>query len=331
MTKNLIYSLLILTLAVVAGQAQSMAQSAADMSESVSPNSPHFYESLRASARARAATGTVKPPASEAVESGPAKVKTYIFTTLDYPGADGSIAFDFNDGIAVGRFDNLDSETGLLFYSNSYHEFSVSGAVATEITGINASGVIVGDYELNGKIYVGFVFNGHVLLGVNPPGAKDSYPASINDSGEIVGQYYDQSFNQHGFLYSNEVYTTIDYPGAKATAVAGINNHGTIVGSYTDSANGVHGFQLEKGQFQSFDYPLAQYTVAESINDAGDIAGFFDDAQNLYHGFVKSHDAITPVDIPNAYATLVLHIKNTGHILGYYEDDNGEVHAIMGR
>jgi len=331
MIKNLVYSALILTLAFVAGQAQLMAQSAADVSESVSPISPHFSESLRASARARAAAGTVKPVASEAVESGLAQVKTYIFTTLDYPGADGSIAFDFNDGIAVGRFDNVDTETGLLFYSNSYHEFSVPGALTTEVTGINATGVIVGDYQPSGKIYGGFVFNGKVILGVGPAGAKDTFPASINDSGEIVGQYYDQSFNQHGFLYRNKVYTTIDYPGAKATVVAGINKDGTIVGTYTDSSNLIHGFQLEKGQFQSFDFPLAHYTVAESINDAGDIAGYFADAQNAYHGFVKNHDTFSQVDIPNAYATLLLHIKNTGHIIGYYEDDNGEVHGIMGR
>ena len=72
----------------------------------------------------------------------------------------------------MGGFETLDSETGLLFYSNSYHEFSVTGAVATEITGINATGIIVGDYELSGKIYVGFVFNGHVLLAIGTGGGE---------------------------------------------------------------------------------------------------------------------------------------------------------------
>ena len=46
----------------------------------------------------------------------------------------------------------------------------------------------------------------------------------------------------HGFTWANGKFTTVNYPAASSTTVNGVNNEGDIVGFYTDAAGNTDGF-----------------------------------------------------------------------------------------
>ena len=81
---------------------------------------------------------------------------------IDYPGTDvaGTDPEAINDrGVVVGNWiDNSGIEHGLVVQmsTNTFVTFDISGASSTAFTGINNSGIMVGQYYLNG-LYHGFI------------------------------------------------------------------------------------------------------------------------------------------------------------------------------
>jgi len=101
----------------------------------------------------------------------------------------------------------------------------------TTVTGINASGSIVGFYEASAVVH-GFLLSGGTYITIDPPGATTTTAQGINDMRQIVGGYRDSAGpNPHGFLLSDGDYTIIDDPLAtRGTNATGLNNKGQIVG-----------------------------------------------------------------------------------------------------
>jgi probable HAF family extracellular repeat protein len=79
---------------------------------------------------------------------------------------------------------------------------AVPGASATNATGINDGGEVVGTYTVG------------------------------SGSSAVT----------HGFTWKNGKWTTVNYPSASSTSVNGVNNEGDIVGFYTDAAGNTDGF-----------------------------------------------------------------------------------------
>lgn len=331
MAQRWIRSLPVLVLALMVGQSYSNAQSVGAVGTALSlrlrdPHSPLLP--IHEFSREAKATSLSQPGA---VELGLAKQKIYNFTTADYPGADSSLAYDFNSDIVVGSFYTQNGENGLVFSKNSYHPFGF-GSPYTGIYAINSSGQVVGDYYDGSKgLYFGYMYDGSTVTTIAPSGALSSDALDISDSGAIVGDYEDSSHTSHGFVYAGGVYTAIDYPGALDTEVWGINASGTIVGTYLDSAFKDHGFQLSHNHFVTINFSLAEQTLVQGINDKGAIAGSFE-VNNATHGFTYINGVFSQVDVANALATVVVRIKNNGNIVGFYVDhNNNESHGIIGK
>src|SRR6516164_1927383 len=82
----------------------------------------------------------------------------------------------------------------------TYTTIDVPGAIGTYAQGINASGQIVGYYEVAGGRTYGFLLDvdgSYITLDV--PGACDTRASGINDAGQIVG-WYSACPGVHGFL-----------------------------------------------------------------------------------------------------------------------------------
>lgn len=330
MAQRWIRSLAVLVMAFLVGQSNSTAQSAGTVGTDLSHRFGGVHSPLLPIHKFSKAARATSPSQPGAVELGLAKQKVYNFTTVDYPGADSSIANDFNSGIVVGSFYTQNGESGLVFSKNSYHSFGF-GSAYTDIRAINFSGQVVGDYYDGSKgLYFGYMYDGSTVTTIAPSGALSSYAFDISDSGVVVGDYEDSSHASHGFVYAGGVYTAIDYPGALNTEVWGINASGTMVGTYMDSAFKDHGFQLRNNHFVSINFPIAEQTLAQGINDKGAIAGFFE-VNDVTHGFTYIDGVFSQVDVPNALATALVRIKNNGNIVGYYTDHNNETHGIIGK
>jgi probable HAF family extracellular repeat protein len=184
--------------------------------------------------------------------------------------------------------------------SYSFTTIDAPGAVyGTTLTGINASGQIVGTYQdafLASHSFLRDDAGGFTTI--DPPDqVYGSFAQGINDAGEIVGYYKDAAGDTHGFLRpdARTGYIPIDDPKATVGTIAsGVNTSGQIVGTYLDDS-GVYGFLRDvMGDFVTIDDPSAtRGTLVQAINDAGQIVGSYMDDSGL-HGFLATPIAAVP-------------------------------------
>jgi uncharacterized membrane protein len=331
MTNKPLHSVAILVIVWVGMQGQLLAGQAILANGSAGPKRPlsilHSMDVPPKSPVAIRSTGLQ----SDAVALGLAKVKTYQFRTVDYPGASSSDSWDDNNGTAVGSFTFSTGTTPIAFYfhDNSYHLVNVPLSSESYFLGSNASGQMVGAFEDQATELHGLLYDGTSFIAIDPPGSRFTEAADISDSSVIVGEYNDGTAT-HGFVDNGGTFTIIDFPGATETLASGINSNGDIVGFYADS-KGTHGFLLSGGVYHSLDFPLAIFTMAQGINDAGDIAGSFFDASDAWHGFTFARGEFNQIDVAGAVGIFIRRIKNNGNVVGSYSDGVGMLHGIIGR
>jgi hypothetical protein len=275
---------------------------------------------------------------------------TYLFRTIDVPGATGlgTVAFGTNDsGVISGTY--WVSVNGSL-PGNQHGFFDNNGSLTTldvpapahntVVTGINNSEAVVGGYQTGsapGLAGLGFMYDGNTFTTINVPGVAQTSPWAINSSGEIAGFYSPSSspppsqfFSiSHGFVYDGNTFTTIDVPGAVSTQLEGINDAGVVVGNYSNcSENSLaclpHGFVYAGGQFTTLDVPGATTTSAEGINNSGVIVGDYENCVTVSscagHGFIYAGGIFTTIDVPGGIpgGTDIHGINNRGDIVGEF-------------
>lgn len=121
-----------------------------------------------------------------------------------------------------------------------------AGSIATQGTGINRAGKIVGIWNPDQTTFVGFHATGlgGTFTSITVPGSSVVQPAAITNRGIIVGDYNDAGGVGHGFMLCGlgGRLVTIDFPESIRTAIRGINNRGQLVGFYHDAQDMRHGF-----------------------------------------------------------------------------------------
>ena len=274
------------------------------------------------------------------------------FTTIDVPGAAGTIALDINDaGDIVGSYLAAGRTHGYVLDRNGmFSSIDFPGAVFTRAAAINARRDIVGTYRLptdppNGRH--GFLLSDGQFTTIDPPGAAFTNPLGISEWGDIVGRFclttpcQPQGSNVHGFLLSDGVFTTIDVPNARGTNAWKINARGDIVGGYTDGDGTQHVFLLDgrKGDFIAVDTAgiVASSNDNGAINSRRDIVGAYCDrapctgASVDVHGFRLSSGVLTTIDVPGAFLTDAFGINERGDIVGFFEDGAGTHGFLLSR
>ena len=149
-------------------------------------------------------------------------------------------------GQIVGNFVSPFGEEGFLYSAGSYTTINdpLAAVGETAVTGINASGQVVGNYFDNKGNEHGFLYSGGSYTTIDDPLATNSgNVAGINDARQIVGSYSPRPGKSYGFLYSGGSYTTINDPLAEnAGNAVGINDAGRIIGNYVDQSGISHSF-----------------------------------------------------------------------------------------
>ncbi len=272
------------------------------------------------------------------------------FATVDYPGADGTLATDINDaGQIVGEYliGSLGDRHGYLLSLGVFTSIDYPGATFTRAVAINRYGDIVGDHQKagnnngNGNQF-GYLLRDGAFTPLEFPNSETTTPAGIDSNGDVVGWYLDNA-GMHGFLWSAGAYVSIDFPGAAAfTQAWKINDTGEIAGRYVSASDGkYHMFVLKGGSFTSIpDVPGGVETgVVEDggLNDAGNIVSQYCSAKSCalftsvgsLHGFLWAGGAYTTFDFPGAAETFAFGINNLDEIVGGYEDASGKFHGYL--
>ena len=221
-----------------------------------------------------------------------------IFTTIDVPGVRETVAEGINSaGQIVGSVTDATGTHGFLLSDGIFTTFDVPGAgtvngAATRAHAINASGEIVGDYDVQmgtGASTHGYLYSHGIFTTIDFPGAYATQAFGINSAGEIVGSMAFPSVGgDSAFLYSHGTFSVINNPnssspvGSPVTVGIGINNSGQIVGIFTD-LGAYRGFVYDKGTYTTLEAPEAGIPFAYGINNAGKIVGSFGT-----HGFLAT-------------------------------------------
>jgi probable HAF family extracellular repeat protein len=267
---------------------------------------------------------------------GWAEATEYIYTTIDYSGADYTYVTGINDsGQIVGWYHLGDKSYSFTWSQGVFTPFDHPSAAygGSGAYDINNLGQIVGWYDTRNALYVSaYLRDGDEYRTVAPlPGAWTE-PEGISDSGSVVGWYRDAGGANRSFLYDGTSYMTIDDPEAITTYAKGINNAGVIVGSGWESAGYPHGFVRDAdGTFSKFmvsGYPAD----ANGINDLGQIVGDYGPSPDELYGYVLS-DGIgsTPemVSVPGITYTIPYDINNRGQVVGWYRNASGIEHGFL--
>jgi hypothetical protein len=207
-----------------------------------------------------------------AAENVPGAVQTQV-TAINGLGDTAGIWVD-SDGITRGFID----WNGVI---SSYSDPAAQGA--TEILGLNDSGVASGFYVGSSGVHYGFTLDRSTgtYTDVFPPGGTDVTASAINDNGDVAG-YYSSGAQTIGFLERNGYFSTFSYPSANDTMAFGINVHDAIVGSYLDASGRQHGFLLQSPlknpKWRTIDAPNGiGTTTINGVNDRVNMVGYYVD------------------------------------------------------
>ncbi len=243
---------------------------------------------------------------------------TYVFTTIDVPGADflTNVLGINSAGDIVGDYQDATGVHGFLYDGVSFTTIDVPGASETHAYGIDNTERIVG-YFINIFGPHGFVYDTGTYTPFDVPGSPYTFAFGINDLGLIVG-----NASGGGFLYNGSTATVINVPGAAFTNVFRINDSAQIVGDFGD-ALGTHGFLLSGGSFNTIDVPGAAATLVQGINNQGLVVGVYRDAGLTFHGFVYDGATFNTLDVPATSGTSAQDINDSGYIVGTFQDSKG--------
>jgi hypothetical protein len=211
-----------------------------------------------------------------------------------------------NDGKIVGYYWDGTKTSGFVKDGNALTSFSFPQSNYTWPTGINNSGMIVGNsldghYLKDGNTYTSLPepYNWINLFG-------------INDDGIIVG-----TNGNSGYRLDGNTINYFQYPDARYTFATGISNDGKIVGYYQDILWHFHGFLMDGNSFTSFDYPGTSATYFTGVNDDGKIVGYTYEG----YGFMLEGGNFTLLSNSMLSSKLIPYgINNEGMIVGYYNN-----------
>jgi hypothetical protein len=278
----------------------------------------------------------------------------FLYTSVDYPNAIRTRTFGISPGgVIVGDYrDSSNVPHGFLLSRGRYVTVDVpgsfiglTGALPTNLRGINPAGDIVGIYvappgssagcTIAGAppCVKGFLLHQGTFSTVLVAGHEGSIPSRITPKGDIYGCYHDVDLmgTMYGFARTAS--------GDSSTNVPASMNNGatpdgsTIVGLYSDLTmmpSPTHGYVIQNGSFQSFDVPGSKFTAAWDINPRGSIVGEFQDLTGVFHGFLRTDDGYAYIDFPAAIGTHALGINRRGAIVGTYTDTNNVTHGFLG-
>lgn len=215
-------------------------------------------------------------------------------------------------------------------------------AKETDSYGLNATGVIAGDYVDSANVQHGMILKGTTLTTVNrsdcmtTPGATSIAFYGINSTGVAAGWCANTSNVQIGFTYnsSTKKFTNIKITGAILTNANDINDTGEVVGTYQDASGKQHGFLLVGTTLTKLDPPgVTSLATAWGINNKGVISIFGVNSTGKYLSFTTADKGKTykPFHAPKEgpVGTAIHQINNLGDIIATYFDASGNRHGVL--
>src|ERR1022692_4312225 len=162
-----------------------------------------------------------------------------IGTLEPLPGGyeDATIATAINRSGEIVGYEPFSSDPNNTFHAFLYSNGSMKDIhsaslfpAGTSAWGINGSGVVVGQGELNSWEFHAFLYSNGRMVDLGPPGAEQASAVAINDSGQVVGNFWGSSIGAGVFLYFNGKISYLGAPPGATPIAFAINSVGWIAG-----------------------------------------------------------------------------------------------------
>ncbi|MGE5134541.1 MAG: hypothetical protein ACM32E_16780 [Gemmatimonadota bacterium] len=229
------------------------------------------------------------------------------------------------------------------------------GAVQTQVTGLNDTGVTVGFYSgMNNANGTNDNFGFYAI------GATDFHPVNfpshfntsppvnqllgVNDHGVAVGFFVNGQGNNRGYEYNIHThhFSRVKVAGAvmgrKAPSLtaAAISNTGAVAGFYVPTGSNVTDafLLLANGKFWKIAHPGASMTQAFGVNDHNEVVGAYTVGSGnnaKTHGFTwtPGHGFSTVDDPHGKGATAINGVNDAGALVGFYTDAKGNTDGML--
>jgi probable HAF family extracellular repeat protein len=216
-------------------------------------------------------------------------------TTLDDPNGTNTDANNLAPESpirVVGSYaGSTGSSVGFLYEDGEYTDVpGPSDAMASNATGINDAGAIVGFYTDSSGLTHGFLLTGDGYTTLDVPGASATSATGINDKGAIVVFWLDSKGAYESSIYDikTATYATIDVPNASDSFASDIDNAGDVTYQWLDSGGTSHAAVLHGGIYYDLSKPNIAYAYAGGINNEGEFVGGY---RTVSHGPISGFNA----------------------------------------
>ncbi|MCB8884103.1 Hint domain-containing protein [Acidisoma cellulosilytica] len=209
-------------------------------------------------------------------------------------------------------------------------EITYPGASATEVSGINAFGVVTGLYIPAGQQTVlSFIWSpadGYMSLPPAPDGGTEVQTVAILNDGAVAGLYEipnDAGIQNIGFIYQNGAYTIIAPPNAVTSGVLAANSSGELVG-YAESEAGFTAYSYMNGVYTTLPSFLNTYqTIPHAVNASGVIVGDMENEQAVTRAFLYDGTRLLDISDPLGVNSVAVAVNATEEVVGQYTDASG--------
>ncbi len=272
--------------------------------------------------------------------AGPADFGVKLITTFDYPGSVVSTQpqkISDRSAIVGVIVDANAVASGFVRFPNGHFTPPLVDPLdtgnLTQGRGINASGLICGDY-LDGStgLFHGFFYHGVAFNNYDVPGSTFTLVLGLNNAGDFCGSDIPASGVQSGFVSIGGVVTEFTVPGSTNTLAYQINSADQAVGYYIDGSGVTHGYSRESDGtiVAPIDPAGSTGTIVFGNNDSNYIVGRYSDNAGLTHGFVFfPPDTYVTFDFPGSTFTSLNGINAQSQIVGRYLDASGIEHGLL--
>lgn len=247
----------------------------------------------------------------------------YVFTTIDYPGAEFTDVRGINNaGEIVGYARNVSGNFGFKYSGGHFSRLPPApGGRTINGHGINDSGLIVGSADsADGTTTEGFILDGSTYAFFSYPGLDRTYARAISADGMVTGYAEDDGITlNRGFIYDPVTgsFTDLAVPGAVHVIAQGINDAHQVVGSSIGTT--VESFLRDPvtGALTMFQIE-GRPTRARGINNTGLITGFHNDATGRVAAFVAQSGGYQLLYINASDDTIGEAINDAGQVSGLF-------------
>ncbi|HEY7993009.1 MAG TPA: hypothetical protein VID24_02215 [Candidatus Eremiobacteraceae bacterium] len=204
--------------------------------------------------------------------------------------------------------------------------FAVDGALQTDLTGVNDSGVIVGWYIDRQLNIHGFSLTNGTMTPINDPRGTNTQLFGINASGAIVGSYTticQEELCSEGFLYQAGRFTDLGPPiflheddpeDAPDSIAYGINDYGGIVGFGGDGFGTGLGFFRRGGNYNIIQITGGNDAIAVGVNKHGLVAVNWA-TDTTFNASLYDGTTFTTIDVPRASESFAGGVNNLGDVV----------------